>query len=106
MCNFGGVPLCCGRPGEVYEYNKVTHIGLSLYEHMPSRMPAQAGARSAEWSMGSIGVYIGVRIGVYIGVYIGFAFGLLPLCQQGVVSVCQQHGEVLVQHGTARLLLC
>lgn len=30
------------KPGEVYEYNKVTHIGLSLYEHMPSRMPAQA----------------------------------------------------------------
>jgi len=30
------------RPGEVYEYNNVTHIGLSLYEHMPSRMPAQA----------------------------------------------------------------
>ncbi|CAJ1438054.1 unnamed protein product [Effrenium voratum] len=30
------------KPGEVYEYNKVTHIGLSLYEHMPSRMPNQA----------------------------------------------------------------
>ncbi|CAE7502453.1 NNT [Symbiodinium natans] len=30
------------KPGKVYEYNKVTHIGLSLYEHMPSRMPAQA----------------------------------------------------------------
>ena len=30
------------RPGEIYEYNKVTHVGLSLYEHMPSRMPAQA----------------------------------------------------------------
>lgn len=29
------------RPGEVYEYNKVTHVGLSLYEHMPSRMPTQ-----------------------------------------------------------------
>jgi len=34
--------LAISRPGEVYEYNKVTHIGLSLYEHMPSRMPAQA----------------------------------------------------------------
>ncbi|CAE7878272.1 NNT [Symbiodinium microadriaticum] len=30
------------RPGKVYEYNNVTHVGLSLYEHMPSRMPAQA----------------------------------------------------------------
>lgn len=30
------------KPGQVYDYNGVTHIGLSLYEHMPSRMPAQA----------------------------------------------------------------
>eukprot|EP00929_Paragymnodinium_shiwhaense_P015992 TRINITY_DN1240_c0_g1_i3.p1 TRINITY_DN1240_c0_g1~~TRINITY_DN1240_c0_g1_i3.p1 ORF type:complete len:1200 (-),score=345.36 TRINITY_DN1240_c0_g1_i3:468-4067(-) len=30
------------KPGEIYEYNKVTHVGLSLYEHMPSRMPRQA----------------------------------------------------------------
>ena len=33
------------RPGEIYEYNKVTHVGLSLYEHMPSRMPAQVRHR-------------------------------------------------------------
>ena len=53
-----GMRVKNARPGEVYEYNKVTHVGLSLYEHMPSRMPAQAaGLKCGVWCDWDILIY-------------------------------------------------